>query len=68
MFTCFELAAVIAAERDYVQLIFNLNISREIIRAANDPSVFTITKSSVLNVKVLEAFSTRRKPYYGPSS
>ena len=53
MFTCFELAAVIAAERDYVQLIFNLNISREIIRAANDPSVFTITKSSVLNVKVL---------------
>ena len=46
MFTCFELAAVIAAERDYVQLIFNLNILREIIRAANDPSVFTITKKA----------------------
>ena len=53
MFTCFELAAVIAAERDYEQLIFNLNISREIIRAANDPSVFTITKKAPTNISVL---------------
>ena len=53
MFTCFELAAVIAAERDYVQLIFNLNILREIIRAANDPSVFTITKKAPTNISVL---------------
>ena len=53
MFTCFELAAVIAAERDYVQLIFNLNISREIIGAANDPSVFTITKKAPTNISVL---------------